>query len=194
MNNDVEVIDGAWLRELMRFVIRDDVGAVGARLLYPDGMIQHAGVVIGLGGLAGHAHKYFPADQDGYCARISLTQNVTAVTGACLAVSKANYRRVGGLDDNLAVAFNDVDFCLKLREIGLQNIYNPHATLIHHESLSRGRDNTNKKRAVLDYEVAYMQNKWRQTLKTDPFYNPNLTCVFEDFSLSSQYYECLAKQ
>ena len=176
LNNDVEVISPAWLDEMVSLALRSGVGAVGARLWYPDLALQHGGVVIGLGGVAGHAHHRISRESAGYFGRGVITQCFSAVTGACLLVRKSTYQGVGGLNENdLAVAFNDVDFCLRLQEIGLRNIWTPYAELFHHESVSRGLDDTPDKRQRFQAEVAYMQQRWGSKLKCDPYYNPNLS-------------------
>ena len=186
LNNDLEVMAPQWLGEMVSHAIRPEIGAVGAKLLYPDGTVQHAGVVLGIGGVAGHVHRYLPGDDPGYCYRASVTQNLSAVTGACMLVRKALYWQVGGLNEaSLAVAFNDIDFCLKLREAGYRNLYTPYASLIHHESLSRGRDDTEEKNMIFLQEYAYMQNTWEGKLRNDPAYNANLTIEFENFSLAN---------
>jgi O-antigen biosynthesis protein len=185
LNNDLEVIAPHWLHEMVSHAIRPKIGAVGAKLLYPDGMVQHAGVVLGIGGVAGHVHRYLPGNEPGYCHRASVTQNLSAVTGACMVVRKALYWQVGGLNEaSLAVAFNDIDFCLKLRDAGYRNLYTPHALLTHHESLSRGRDDTEEKNQIFRQEYAYMQNTWKDKLRDDPAYNVNLSLEFENFSFA----------
>ncbi|WP_367269958.1 glycosyltransferase [uncultured Pseudacidovorax sp.] len=185
LNNDVEITSAAWLAEMVSIALQPGVGAVGARLWYPDGTLQHAGVVLGIGGVAAHPHKSLAKGELGYFGRAALIQSFSAVTAACLVVSKANYLRVGGLDAaNLAVAFNDVDFCLRLREAGLRNVWTPYAELIHHESVSRGRDDSPEKQARFNAEVDYMTRRWGALLQNDPAYNPNLTLLSEDFSLA----------
>ena len=185
LNNDVEVISPEWLTEMIGLALRPEIGAVGAKLLYPNGMVQHAGVVLGIGGVAGHVHRYLDGDAAGYMHRAVVTQNVSAVTGACLAVRKDLYQQIGGLDeDNLHVAFNDVDFCIRLTREGYRNVFTPHALLYHHESLSRGHDDTPHKKAIFEREFAYMKRKWGPF--ADPAYNPNLTLEFGDFSLRRQ--------
>lgn len=181
LNNDIEILSEGWLSELVSHALRSEVGVVGAKLLYPDGVVQHAGVFIGIGGVAGHGHKYIKDDDVGYCHRAVLVQNVSAVTGACLCVRRDIYEAVGGLDENLAVAFNDIDFCLKVRDLGYNNVYTPYSKLIHHESISRGHDDTSKKYALFLKEFDYMKNRWGDKLKNDPAYNPNLTHDFENF-------------
>lgn len=184
VNDDVEVINPDWLSEMVSHALRPEVGAVGARLWYSDDTIQHAGVVLGINGIAGHVHRYLPKGNVGYCGRAALIQAFSAVTGACLVVRKAVYDEVGGLDEALAVACNDIDFCLRLRAAGYRNIYTPYAELYHHESASRGFDDTPEKQARSAKEVAFMQARWGSALLNDPCYNPNLTLDFEDFSLA----------
>ena len=187
LNNDLEVISPEWLSEMVSHAIRPEIGAVGAKLLYPDGMVQHAGVVLGIGGVAGHVNRYLAGDDSGYCHRASVTQNLSAVTGACMVVRKALYSEVGGLNEtHLAVAFNDIDFCLKLRDAGYRNLYTPHALLTHHESMTRGRDDTDEKNRIFQQEYAYMQNTWKDKLRDDPAYNVNLTLEFENFSFRNR--------
>jgi len=184
LNNDVEIITPEWLDEMVSHACRDDIGCVGAKLYYPNDTVQHGGVILGIGGVAGHAHKYFNRRDNGYFSRLSVVQNLSAVTGACLLVRRSVYEQVGGLDEeNLAVAFNDVDLCLKVREAGYRNLWTPYAELYHYESLSRGADDNNKKRARARREAEYMRKRWGEVLDSDPAYNPNLTLVHEDFSL-----------
>lgn len=183
INNDIEFMHASWLSEMVRQVSRPDIGCVGAKLYYPDGRIQHAGVVLGIGGVAGHSHKYYAGHHHGYHSRLSLVQNYSAVTGAVLLVRKSIYLAVEGFESRLAVAFNDVDFCLKVREAGYRNLWTPFAEMIHHESLSRGSDDSPDKKNRFKYEVEYMREKWGNKLLRDPFYNHNLTQLREDFSL-----------
>lgn len=183
INNDIEVISSNWLDEMVSHALRDEIGCVGAKLYYPDDTIQHAGVVLGIGGLAGHPHKYFNKKHYGYFSRLMLTQNVSAVTAACLIVRRDIFEEVNGLDDQLAIAFNDVDFCLRVRERGYKNLWTPHAELYHHESVSRGYDDSPEKQKRFWKEVNYMKNRWGETLYKDPYYNPNLTLIRDDFSL-----------
>lgn len=182
LNNDIEIISEEWLDALVGLCCRKEVGAVGAKLLYPDGIVQHAGVIIGIGGVAGHGNKYIKRDAPGYGFRAVTTHGVSAVTAACLAVRKEVYNEVGGLDEVLQVAFNDVDLCLKIRAAGYQNVFTPDAELIHHESVSRGHDDTKRKQALFLQEFSYMKSKWGEELYNDPMYNPNLTLKFENFS------------
>ena len=160
LNNDTEVITPDWLDELVSHAMREGIGAVGAKLLYPDNSVQHGGVVLGLGGIAGHAHRFLPHDAPGYMNLAVSTQNIAAVTGACLAVRREHFEAVGGLDESLAVAFNDIDFCLRLRQTGLRNVFTPWAQLYHHESVSRGLDDTDEKRQVYQQERIFMQERW----------------------------------
>ncbi|QBY51570.1 glycosyltransferase family 2 protein [Cupriavidus oxalaticus] len=186
INNDVEVINADWLTEMVSHAVRPDIGCVGAKLYYPDRTIQHAGVVLGIGGVAGHSHKYLPGHADGYFGRLLAIHNVSAVTGAALLVRRAVFDLVGGLDqETLKVAFNDVDFCIKVRDAGFRNLWTPFAELFHHESKSRGTDETEDKRKRFALECEVMQERWGSALSRDPFYNPNLTLVREDYSLAS---------
>ena len=186
LNNDVEVISKEWLTEMVSHAIRPEIGAVGAKLLYSNGTVQHAGVILGLGGVAGHAHRYLKGDAHGYCHRAVVTQNLSAVTGACLVVRKSSYQEVGGLNEaDLAIAFNDVDFCLKLVTAGYRNVFTPYALLYHHESLSRGPDDTPEKHARFMHEFEYMKRTWGGILQNDNAYNPNLTLEFETFALGN---------
>jgi GT2 family glycosyltransferase len=184
LNNDTEAITEDWLTEMVSHVLRPGIGAVGAKLLYPDRTVQHAGVILGIGGVAGHAHRFLGDEAFGYCSRAIVTQNLSAVTAACLVVSKKRYQEVGGMNEtDLAVAFNDVDFCLKLVAAGYRNVFTPFARLYHHESVSRGHDDTPEKQLLFAKEFDYMQKRWGEILLRDPAYNPNLTLEFEDFSL-----------
>lgn len=177
LNNDTEPLERGWLRAMVEHAVRPEVGAVGARLLYPSGKLQHAGVVLGIGGVAGHSHKYLPGNTSGYFHAVDLIRNVSAVTGACLLVRREVFHEVGGLDErNLAVAFNDVDFCLRLRERGYLVVYTPHALLTHYESESRGFD-------LNPREIDFMLARWGERLARDPYYSPNLSLSREDFAL-----------
>ncbi len=176
MNNDIEVISGDWLDEMVGHAVRDEIGAVGAMLYYPDDTIQHAGVLVGMGGCAGHIYADMPRGTAGYACRAKATQNLSAVTAACLVVRKSLFVEVGGLEeDNLSVAFNDVDFCLRVMEQGYRNLWTPFAELYHHESASRGSENTPKKQQRAKAEIAYMHSRWPGILNNDPAYNPNLS-------------------
>lgn len=184
MNNDIEVLSSSWLTEMVSHCLREDIGCVGAKLYYPNETIQHGGVVLGIGGVAGHSHKYFPKEHPGYFKRLKITQNFSAVTAACLAVRKSVFEQVGGLNEKeLTIAFNDVDFCLKVQQAGLRNLWSPYVEMIHHESVSRGGEDTPEKVARFNKEVAYMQQTWNDILANDPCYNPWLSQTREDFSL-----------
>jgi GT2 family glycosyltransferase len=182
LNNDTEVIEPAWLTEMMRYAARADVGAVGAKLLYDDGTIQHAGVVVGIGEAAGHAHRHLRADQPGYFRQAHVAQFVSAVTAACLVIDRKKFDAVGGLDEaELAVAFNDVDLCLKLQAAGWRNVYVPHAVLVHHESKSRGNDISPRNIDRYMRELGVLQQRWGTKTYADPAHNPNLDRYSETF-------------
>ena len=186
LNNDTEVITVNWMEELLMYAQREDVGAVGAKLYYGDRTIQHAGVVLGLGAhrTAGHSHYKQPRQNLGYMGRLCYAQNVSAVTGACLLVKKSLYEEVGGLDEKFAVSLNDVDFCLKLREKGLLNVFTPFAELYHYESVSRGLDDNGEKAERYNKESERFREKWKEVLeKGDPYYNVNFSLDRSDFSL-----------
>jgi GT2 family glycosyltransferase len=184
INNDIEIISPDWLTEMVSWAAQDDIGCVGAKLYYPDDTIQHAGVILGIGGVAGHSHKRVDRRNAGYFGRARLIQNLSAVTAACLLVRKTVYDAVDGLNENdLAIAFNDVDFCLRVRDAGYQNVWTPYAEAYHHESASRGSDADESQRERFDREVAYMLQTWGAgTALSDPYYSPNLTRQREDFS------------
>ena len=184
MNNDMEVISRDWLKELVANAMRPDVGAVGAMLYYPDDTIQHAGVIMGVHGIAAHAYSGKPRGWAGQMNRGGLAQNYTAVTAACLAVRRELFLEVGGLSEELRVAFNDVDFCLKLRERGYWNVWLPWVELYHHESATRGYEDTPEKRARFESEVSWMAGHWAKWISGDPAYNPNLSIDGEPFGLS----------
>ena len=189
LNNDTEVITVNWMEELLMYAQREDVGAVGAKLYYADRTIQHAGVVIGLGAhrTAGHTHYKQHRQNLGYMGRLCYAQDVTAVTGACLLVKKSLYEEVGGLDEGFAVSLNDVDFCLKLRERGLLNVFTPFAELFHYESVSRGLDDSGEKAERYNKESEKFREKWKEQLEAgDPYYNPNFSLDRSDFSLKIQ--------
>ncbi len=183
-NNDVEVIGGAWLGEMLALCMQPGVGIVGAKLYYPDNTIQHAGVVVGLGGYAGHSHKYAKRGGSGYMFRASTVQNFSAVTAACMLVRASVYDAVNGLDEGFAVAFNDVDFCLRVRGLGWRVLFTPYAELYHYESKSRGLDTKGAARERFEGERRRMKERYGDSLTHDPFYNPNLTLDREDFTES----------
>jgi O-antigen biosynthesis protein len=184
VNNDVEVLQADWLTEMMSRAMQPKIAMVGARLWYPNGTIQHGGVILGAGGIAGHAHAGLRRGEPGYFARAHLAQDVSAVTTACALVNREVYLQIGGFDENLAVTFNDVDFCLRLREAGYRLVWTPYAELIHHESASRGFDNSASKQVRFLAEVDYMKSKWADKLQHDPFYNPNLSLDENLFTLA----------
>lgn len=184
LNNDTEVLDADWMTAMVEQAQRPAIGAVGALLLYPDDTIQHAGVVIGLGGVAGHSHKHFPKGVPGYYYQLKTVNNYSAVTAACLMCRREVFEQVGGFDEkNLAIAFNDVDLCLKMLEKGYRNVYLPHVVLYHYESKSRGFEDTPEKIARFAKEIDYMRNKWKPIINHDPCYSPNLTRDREDYSI-----------
>ncbi len=186
LNNDTQVITVNWMEEMLMYAQREDVGAVGAKLYYGDKTIQHAGVVIGLGAhrTAGHTHYKQHRENLGYMGRLCYAQDVTAVTGACLLVKKSLFEKVGGLDESFAISLNDVDFCLKLRKLGLLNVFTPFAELYHFESISRGLDDQGEKAQRYNRESAHFREKWKTELEQgDPYYNPNFSLDRSDFSL-----------
>lgn len=185
LNNDTEVINGEWLQEMAQHAVRPKIGCVGAKLYYPDNTVQHAGVVLGLWGLAGHGHKNFTRHAAGYCRRLASVQNYSAVTAACLMMKKAIFDEVGGFNENeLKVAFNDVDLCLKTLSAGYRNLWTPYAELYHYESKTRGKEDSPEKKARERREIDYMQSKWAKLIKHDPAYSPNLTRLQEDFGVN----------
>ena len=174
LNNDIEIMHPDWLREMVSQVMRPGIGAVGAKLYYPDGNIQHAGVIVGIGGVAGHQYCHMPHDFAGPNGETILVRELSAVTGACMLVRRSAFIEAGGFDPiNLPVAFNDIDFCLRLREHGYRNIFTPFAELIHHESASRGVEVTPEKQERFRRECEYMMGRWGDTLQRDPYFNPN---------------------
>lgn len=184
LNNDTEMIDGGCIRELLGYCMREDVGAVGAKLLYEDGTIQHAGVILGFGGTAGHAFIGKSRSDTGYFGRILCAQNYSAVTAACMMTKRSVFEAVGGLTGELAVAFNDVDYCLKVREYGKLVVYDPYAELFHYESRSRGYEDSPEKVERFNGETKILLDRWREVIEAgDPCYNRNLTLDNSDFSL-----------
>ncbi|MEM8688886.1 MAG: glycosyltransferase family 2 protein [Pseudomonadota bacterium] len=183
LNNDVEVISPDWLRQMVAWAVQPEIGCVGAKLYHPDDTVQHAGVVLGIGGVAGHGQKRTARAASGYFGHLRVVRTVSAVTAACLAVRKSVYEEAGGLDEeNLAVAFNDVDFCLTVARRGYRNVWTPHAELYHKESHSRGAEDTPNNEARFAAERAHMKAKWGDALTQDPHYSPNLTLQREDYS------------
>jgi len=186
LNNDIEVISPNWIEAMLEHSQREEVGCVGAKLYYPNDTVQHAGVIIGLGGYAGHSHKMYPRDNPGYFNRLNAIQNLSALTAACLMIKKSIYSEVDGLDAvKFKVAYNDVDFCLRVREKGYLNIFTPYAEMYHHESISRGYETTPEKIARFQTEKDALLERHKEILANgDPYYNPNLSHDKEDFSVS----------
>jgi len=191
LNNDIEIITPDWIEDLLEFSQRPDIGAVGGKLYYPDGRLQHAGIILGIGGVAGHSHKYFQGEDHGYFSRPHIIQNLSALTAACLMVKREAFEAADGLDaENLQVAFNDVDFCLRLRELGYLNVFTPYCEAWHHESISRGYEDTSEKQERFQQEVLYMLKRHADVLQQgDPYYSPNLTLEHENFCMSGDVLE-----
>ncbi len=183
LNNDTEVLTPDWLEALMEQAQRPAIGAVGASLVFPDRSFQHGGVILGIGGVAGHSHRFAPPDSAGYFGALRAISNYAAVTAACLMVRREAYGRVGGLDETLTVAFNDVDFCLRLHALGLRNVWLPHVVLVHGESKSRGSDIGIAKTRRSIREETVMLERWGDMIERDPYYNVNLTRRAEDFAI-----------
>lgn len=190
LNNDTEAVSPGWLNAMLEHAQRREVGAVGCKLLYPDDTVQHAGIILGLYGgkdgnrVAGHGHCRLSAKNNGYFGRASIIQDVSAVTAACMMMRKDVFMEAGGFDEDLTIAYNDVDLCLKLRQKGYLIVYTPYAVLYHHESLSRGYEDTEEKTTRLKEETRYMREKWGTLIDSgDPYYNPNLTLTRDDFSI-----------
>ena len=183
LNNDTEVVSTGWVGAMVEQAQRQSIGAVGGLLLYPDNTVQHAGVVLGIGGVAGHSHRNFSAATTGYFSQLISTNNYSAVTAACLMCRRQVFAEVGGFETDLAIAFNDVDFCLKIASHGYHNIYLPHVVLYHYESKTRGYEDTAEKQARFTQEIQYMRQKWSAICDRDPHYNPHLSLKHEDFSL-----------
>lgn len=187
LNNDIQIITVNWMEELLMYAQRKDVGAVGAKLYFPDRKIQHAGVILGLGAhrTAGHSHYGMEGSNLGYMGRLCYAQDMSAVTGACLMVSRAKYEEVGGLDSSFAISLNDVDLCLKLRQKGYLNVFTPFAEAYHYESASRGLDNSGKNAERYNQESEHFRTKWKEVLeKGDPYYNKNFSLDRSDFSIN----------
>ena len=184
LNNDIEIISPEWLGEMVSLAQQPGVGIVGAMLYYPNDTVQHAGVITGLGGFAGHSHKYHPRGKSGYMFRLACVQNLSCVTAANLLVTREAFEKAEGLDEEFTVAFNDVDFCLRIRDMGYQILFTPYAQCYHHESISRGSDKKGEKKERFEGERNRLKNRFGASLLRDPFYNPNLTLDMEDFSES----------
>ncbi len=184
INNDIEVMQPDWLTEMVGHALREDVGAVGAKLLYPSGLVQHAGVVVGLGGLAGHAHRFYPAEHPGYVDRLQCTQAFSAVTAACLVVRRDVFAEAGGFDEAVfPVAYNDVDLCLRLGARGLKTVWTPYAVLRHKETATRERDHAPVRLAQYQRESDAFRERWAHVIAHDPHYHPHLTRADESFRL-----------
>ena len=184
LNNDVEVITPTWLEEMLMLCQRKEVGAVGAMLYYPDNTIQHAGVILGIGGVAGHAHRCYPRGDLGYMGRAAIIHNLSAVTFACTLMKKSVFDELNGIDESFEVAFNDVDMCMRIRKAGYLICFTPYAELYHYESKSRGLEDTPEKKKRFEGEVLRFMDRWKAELEAgDPYYNPNLTLSYEDFSI-----------
>ncbi|MGC9502968.1 glycosyltransferase [Baaleninema sp.] len=184
LNNDTEVVTEDWMEAMVEQAQRPSIGAVGATLLYPDNTIQHAGVVLGIGGVAGHSHKTYPKDAIGYFAQLQTTNNYSAVTAACLMCRREVFEEVGGFEERLAIAFNDVDFCLRLVDRGYRNVCLSHVVLYHYESKSRGHEDTREKQIRFKQEIDYMKHQWAKYIENDPCYSPHLSREHEDYSLA----------
>lgn len=184
LNNDIEIISENWLGEMLMYAQMDGIGAVGCMLYYPDDTVQHAGVVLGIGGVAGHSHKHFKAEEKGYNERLMYVQEMSAVTAACMMTKKSIYERLGGLDEKFEVAFNDVDYCMRIRQAGFGIVFTPYAKMYHYESVSRGYETTEIKEKRFRGEMERFLSKWGHELKKgDEFYNPHLTLRYENFEL-----------
>jgi GT2 family glycosyltransferase len=176
LNNDTEVISPEWIEAMLEHAQREEIGGVGALLYYPDDTVQHAGVILGLGGIAGHSHSRVSRESFGYFGRLKVVHDLSAVTAACMLTRRSIFDQVGGFDESVTHAFNDVDLCLKIREKGYRIVYTPYAELYHHESLSRGYEDTPEKQARFQREIDYIYERWKTILEAgDPYYNPNLT-------------------
>lgn len=187
LNNDIEVMTKDWIEEMLMFAQREDVGAVGVELFYPDKTIQHAGIIIGIGGVAGHVFRNLPMNTHGYFSKDSTIQNLSAVTAACIMTKKSIYEEVGYMDEGFKVAFNDVDFCLKIRELNKLIVYNPYAKLWHYESKSRGYEDTQEKRERFKGEIDRFNEKWGDFLKKgDPYYNINLRLDNDQYAIKEE--------
>ena len=184
MNNDVEIITEGWIEEMLGHCQREDVGIAGAKLYYPDDTVQHAGVIIGLGGVAGHIFCGSERGEYGYCARLVSVQDYSAVTAACMMTKKELFQKVKGFDEGFQVAFNDIDYCMKVRKEGKLVVFTPYAELYHYESKSRGKEETAAQLKRFAGEVHRFEKKWPEILKKgDPYYNKNLTLKKGDCSL-----------
>jgi O-antigen biosynthesis protein len=185
LNDDTEVINPDWLHEMVRLILQPEIAVVGAKLWYGDKTIQHAGVILGMGGIASHSHKCMSEFDVGYFGRVNIIQEFSAVTAACMLIEKDIFVRAGKFDEvNLAINYNDIDLCLKVKKLGYKIVWTPYAELYHHESKSRGQDNDPEKKKRFESEIAFMQKKWGELLNNDPAYSPNLTLDAENFGLA----------
>lgn len=184
LNNDIEFLHPDWLHEMMSWAIQPETGCVGARLWYPHGTLQHGGVILGINGMAGHAHRGISKINAGYRGRGAVHQNLSAVTGACMLVKRSIYESIGGLDERFAVAYNDIDFCLRVKAAGYENVWTPYAEMNHHESATRGIDSAGPQRERLTAELKLMRERWAHLIADDPAYSPHLTKLDEDFSIN----------
>jgi GT2 family glycosyltransferase len=188
LNNDTEVITPDWIEEMLMFAQRSDVGVVGSMLYFPDDTIQHAGIILGIAGFAGHAHRGFKRNSGGYLGKLAIAQNLTAVTGACMMMRKELFDYINGFDEKFAISLNDIDLCLRVRKLGLLNVFTPFAELYHYESKSRGYETTPDKQARQEQEIKKFQDRWQTELQNgDPYYNPNLTLERQDFSVADDF-------
>ncbi len=184
LNNDTQVINNDWLEEMLQFAMRPDVGAVGAKLYYPDGTIEHGGIIVGIGGVAGYSHRHFPPDDPGYFFQLVLPHNVSAVTAACLMIRKQVFQEVNGFDENYFLGFGDVDLCLRILQKGYLNVWTPYAEIYHYKTETSKSGYTIKASKKLKKEVKYFKQTWANFLqKGDPYYSPNLTTERENFDL-----------
>ena len=184
MNNDIEVLTPSWLEGMMEFATQPDVGCVGAKLWYPNWTLQHGGIILGIAGFAGHAHKFSAKGEVGYLERLVLPQAVSAITAACLLVRRSIFEGANGFDENFTVALNDVDLCLRINRSGFRNIWTPFAEMMHHESISRGHEDDEVKKERFKRELQILQKRWGSSLLNDPYYNKNLSLIHEDCSIA----------
>ena len=183
LNNDTEVITPDWITKMVSFAQFERIGIVGAKLYYPNQTIQHAGVIVGLGGAAGHCHHTYPKGDFGYFGKLEINVNYLAVTAACCMIRKADFEQLGGFEEELTVAFNDVDLCLREYEAGHDNVWLHGVELYHYESQSRGYENTPEKQERFNKETKFMESRWAKYIENDPFYNPNLSRVGGHFGI-----------
>ena len=187
LNNDIEVITPSWIEELLGNCQRPEVGAVGGKLYYPDGTIQHAGIIVGLGGIAGHAFLNMPGSRSGYLHKASIQMDYSAVTAACMMIKRSVFEQIHGFEEKLTVAFNDVDLCLRVCQAGYLVVYNPHVEMYHYESKSRGAEDSKEKVRRFQNEIEFMRTRWIDLLKKgDPYYNENLTLSKWNYSLRAK--------